>query len=119
MKRPSHKELSKKIREAKQAVGTGRIAILNQSVIACDALKLGYLIEEDLVSVLSSLLDEISPENYVGKRPPEKSYEEEIKDLYLYAFKIKSSWFRCRVYLKFTLTGGNLWLVSLHQDREK
>jgi len=119
MKRPSHKELSKRIREAKEAVGKGRIAILNQSVIACDALELGYLIEEDLVSVLSGFLDEISPENYVGKRPPEKSYEEELKDLDLYAFRVESSCFRCRVYLKFTLTGGDLWLVSLHQDREK
>lgn len=119
MQRPSHKELFKKIREAREAVGDGRITILTQNVIACDALELGYLIEEDLVSVLSGLLDEISPENYVGKRPPDKSYEEEIKDLDLFAFKVESSCFRCRVYLKFALTGGDLWLVSLHQDREK
>ncbi|MDY6987627.1 MAG: hypothetical protein SWQ30_06160 [Thermodesulfobacteriota bacterium] len=119
MKRPSNKELSKKIREARDAAGKGQIAILNQVVISCDALELGSLVEEDLVSVLSGLLDDISPENYVGKRPPEKSYEEEIKDLDLFAFKVQSSWFRCRVYLKFTLTGGDLWLVSLHQDREK
>ena len=69
--------------------------------------------------MLSGFLDEISPENYVGKRPPEKSYEQEIKDLDLFAFRVESSWFRRRVYLKFTLTGDNLWLVSLHQDREK
>jgi len=69
--------------------------------------------------VLSGLLDEISPKSYVGKRPPEKSYQEEIKDLDLFAFNVESSWFRCRVYLKFVLTGGDLWLVSLHQDREK
>ena len=119
MQRPSHKELFKKIREARNAVEEGQVGILNPDVIACDALDLGYLIEEDLVSVLSGLLDEILPENYVGKRPPEKSYQEDIKDLDLFAFKVESSLFRCRVYLKFTLTGGHLWLVSLHQDREK
>jgi hypothetical protein len=119
MQRPSYKELFKKIREAREAVAKGRIVILNQNVIGCDALELGYLIEEEIVNVLSGLLDEILPKNYVGKRPPEKSYEDEIKDLDLFAFKVESSWFRCRIYLKFALTGGSLWLISLHQDREK
>jgi hypothetical protein len=119
MQRPSHKELFKKIREAREAVAERRISILNQDVIACDALELGYLIEEELISVLSGLLDEISPENYAGKRPPERSYEKEIKELDLFAFKVESSRFRCRVYLKFALTGGDVWLVSLHQDRER
>ena len=76
--RPSYKELFKKIREVREAVADGRIIILNQDVIACDALEPGYLIEEDLVSVLSGLLDEISPE---------KSYKKKIKDLDLFAFR--------------------------------
>ena len=75
MQRPSYKEVFNKIKEAKKAVAEKRIIILNQDVIACDALELGYLIEEDLVNVFSELLNEISPENYVGKRPPQKSYE--------------------------------------------
>jgi hypothetical protein len=119
MKRPSHKELSKKIREAKKAVSENRIILINQDVIACDALELGYLIEQELAGVLSGLLDEISPENYAGKRPPERSYEKEIEDLDLFAFKVESSRFRCIVYVKFALAGGDIWLVSLHQDRRK
>jgi len=117
MKRPSHKELTKKIREAEKAVSEGRIIILNQEVIACDALELGYLIEQELAEVLFGLLDEISPENYAGKRPPQRSYKKEIEDLDLFAFKVESSRFRCRVYVKFALAGGDIWLVSLHQDR--
>jgi len=119
MKRPSHKELYNKIRGAKEAVSSGLVNIINQEVIVCDALELDYLIVSDLLNVLSSLLDEISPENYVGKKPPEKSYEQDIQDMDLFAFRVDSSWFKCKVYLKFALYDGELWLVSLHQHREK
>ena len=119
MQRPSYKELFNKIKEAKKAVAEKRIILLNQNVIACDALELGYLIEEDLVNVLSELLNEILPENYVGKRPPQKSYEQDIKDLDLFAFKLDSTRFGCKVYLKFTLGGDDFWLVSLHRDRKE
>ena len=119
MKRPSHKELYNKIRGAKEAVSSGLVNIINQEVIACDALELDYLIESDLLNVLSSLLGEISPDNYVGKKPPEKSYEHKIQNMDLFAFRMDSSWFKCKVYLKFALYDGELWLVSLHQHRER
>ena len=54
MKRPSDKEVFKRIKEAQEAVAEGRIAILNQGVIASDALELGYLVEEKLESLLLS-----------------------------------------------------------------
>lgn len=82
-------------------------------------MELGYLIESDLIGVLTSLLNEITPNNYVGKRPPEKSYERQIEDLELFAFKAESSWFNCTVYFKFSLYDNELWVVSLHQNREK
>jgi hypothetical protein len=40
MKRPSDKEIYKRIREAKEAVAEGRITLLNQVAIAYDALEL-------------------------------------------------------------------------------
>jgi hypothetical protein len=70
MKRPSNREIFKRIKEARQAVAEGRIAILNQGGIASEALELGYLVEEELRTLLSELLDMISPTHYVGTRPP-------------------------------------------------
>lgn len=119
MLRPTHKELSNKIREAKKAVSKKAISVIKPDVIASDALELGYHFENDLLKVIKSLLDEISPGNYAGSKPPQKSYEDEIKDTDLFAFNVESSWFGCGIYLKFTVFDDKFWLVSLHKNREE
>jgi len=48
MKRQSHKELEKKLREAGKAVSENRIALLNQIAISADAIELEYNIETEL-----------------------------------------------------------------------
>ena len=48
MKRPTDKEIIKRIKEAQEAVAEGRIGILNQEATASDALELGYSVNEDL-----------------------------------------------------------------------
>ena len=117
MKRPSDKEIIKRIREAQEAVAKGRLAILNQEVMAADALELAYLVKGELESVLSELLDLISPAHYVGTRPPQRSYEQAIKDLELFAFEVISPRFKSPIYFKFASSIGILWLVSLHKSR--
>lgn len=117
MKRPFHKELYGKIREAKRAVSEGEVLIVEQEVVAADALELEYLIETELLDVLQELLEETSPGHYAGTRPPQRSYEREIEGLELFAFVVESMRFKCRVYFKFALAEGFFWLVSLHQDR--
>ena len=119
MKRPSDKEIIKRISEAREVVAKGRIAILNQEAIASDALELGYLVKEELESVLSELLDLISPGHYVGTRPPQRSYERTIKDLELFAFEVTSTHFRHPIYFQFTVKSGTLWLVSLHKTKRE
>jgi len=79
--RPSAKEINKKIREARAAIAEGRVAIFHQDVIAMDALELGYLIESELPDVLLQLFYEISPAHYAGTRPPQRSYEKDIREL--------------------------------------
>jgi len=117
MKRPSYKELSKKVREAKQAVSQGHVLILEQEDVAQDALELEYVIETELFTILQELIEETNPDHYVGARPPQKSYKHEIEGLELFAFVVESSRFNCRIYYKFALDQSMLWLVSLHQDR--
>lgn len=117
MQRPSNKELFGKLREARAAVQKGNIFPLDQDVIAEDAIELGYDIGDELQQVLTELLDESTVHHYAGSRPPQKSYKQEIEGLELFAFVVESRRFAGRVYFKFAIIEGLLWLVSLHQDR--
>ena len=117
MKRPSYKELNKKIQQAREAVLESRISILDPEIIAADALEIGYLVK-DISNVLYDIVDEITPSNYVGQRPPQRSYEDKIKGCELFAFKLKNMLLGCEIYLKFALKEGLMWLVSFHQHRE-
>ena len=119
MRRPSNKELFNKILEAKRAVSQGQVLILEQETIAQDALELEYVIETELLTILQELVEETNPQNYAGARPPQRSYERKIEGLELFAYVVESSHFKCRIYYKFALAEGVLWLVSLHQDRGK
>jgi hypothetical protein len=116
MNRPTHKEPYNKIKAAKEAVSNNSILIINPDSIAADALDLDYLIE-NLPGILASLLDEISPNDYAGRYPPERAYEVQVKERELFPFKWQSELFGCRIYLKFVLIENILWLVSLHRDR--
>ncbi len=117
MDRPSKKELFNKIREAKAAIAGDRIQIVEAEVIAADAIELGYDIESDLKEILQHLLETLSPEDYRGSRPPDRSYERKIQGLDLFAFVVGISCFDYPVYIKFALTQDTFWLVSLHRDR--
>jgi hypothetical protein len=117
MSQPFYKELFNKLRDARNAVENDQIALLNQLSIAADAIELEYDIESELNTVLMGLLETATPHDYTGRRPPQRSYEQDIEGLELFAFTVESRRFNCRVYIKFTLTDGTLWLVSLHQDR--
>jgi hypothetical protein len=117
MERPSNKELFGKLRNAKAAVRNEDVFLIDPYVIAEDAIELGYDIGSELLAVLGELLEETSVSHYGGFRPPQRSYKSEIEGLELFPFVVDSRRFKCRVYFKFTLSRGSLWLVSLHQDR--
>jgi hypothetical protein len=118
MNRPSHKEISRKLTLAKGAVLENRISILNPVSVATDTLELGLNLR-NISNILSDLLEEIEPDDYAGQYPPQRSYEDEIKDCELLAFRWLSKKLGCRVYFKFTLKETRLWLVSLHEDRKE
>ena len=118
MGRPSHREIYAKIKQAKEAVSQNRISILNPMSVAADALELGINIR-GISSILVDLLKEITPKDYAGQYPPQRSYEDEIRDCELLAFRWLSKKLGCRVYLKFTIKGSRMWLVSFHEDRKE
>jgi hypothetical protein len=118
MGRPSHKEINRKIKQAKQAVSENQFSILNPVSIAADAIELGVDLQE-ISFTLVELLEEITLNHYVGQYPPQRSYERKIKGYELLAFRWLSKTLGCRVYLKFTMKGNRMWLVSLHEDRKE
>jgi hypothetical protein len=118
MDRPSHKEINRKIKQAKEAVSENQFSILNPFIIAADALGLGVNLQNNSY-ILIDLLEEISPDHYVGQYPPQRSYEHEIEGCELLAFRWLSKKLGCRVYLKFTIKGNRMWLVSFHEDRKE
>ena len=117
MERPSNKELFGKLRDAKTSVRNESVFLIDQDVIAEDAIELGYDIGDELFEVLEELLEGTSLIHYAGSRPPQRSYKKEIEGLELFSFVVESSRFKCRVFFKFALKEGSLWLVSLHKDR--
>ena len=119
MLRPSNKELFGKLRSAKSALENDCVFLIDQDVIAEDAIELGYDIGSDLFKILAELFEETAPTHYAGSRPPQRSYKQNIEGLELFPFVVDSQRFKCRVYFKFAIAEGSLWLVSLHQDRPK
>jgi len=118
VKRPSHRELDGKIRKAREAVQRSQLLILEPAVLASDALELGFDIQ-DIPEILLDLLDSVSPREYIGQHPPERSYKDQIIDCELFAFQCFSRYLGCNVYLKFALKGEHLWVVSLHEPKKR
>jgi len=116
MRCPSFKEINQKIKQAEKAISEHRISLINPINIATDALELGFCVE-GIDSILIKLLEEITPRDYLGQSPPQRSYEDKITGCELYPFRWMSRHLGCRVYLKFTLKQSQFWLVSLHEDR--
>ncbi len=118
-RRPTHKELDNKIKLAREVVKKGKdhIMLIKGAGIEAAALELDYRIK-DLPESLLLVLDEVTPGNYIGPRPPVQSYKHEISGSELCIFKIFSNHFECDVYLKFAIKNEILWLVSFHKDRE-
>lgn len=116
--RPSVKEINSKIKTALRLCQEGKICFVDNAVIVADLLELDLLLDEFLEK-LPSLFKEIKPADYVGGRPPQKSYKEIIRNCELFAFRWYSQTVGCKVYIKFCIKGTTLYIVSFHKDRSQ
>jgi hypothetical protein len=116
-KRPTDRELTKRLDDAKEFLKNryGVFATPSKAVSELNDLDIGDA--NDVWQLIRELLEEISPKDYKGSRPPQKSYEKAIAGLELLAF----SWWspRCvkQMYIKFVLKNERYYYVSLHQSR--
>ena len=125
---PTHRELSKKIREALSLVKNGRWSPGQPVKLKADfdELEKEFDIEmallEDQEKILLAVLNEIKPEHYAGTHPPTKAYETTVKGRDLFAFAWKSPFFDGQeMYFKFCMNGTDdrkrVFILSIHPSR--
>ena len=116
-KRPSDRELTKRLNEAKKFLKNRYGLFANQSKAVGELNDLDIGETDDVWLLIRELLDEITPKDYKGSRPPQKSYEKAIAGLELLAFSWWSLKYAKQMYIKFVLKDGRYYYVSLHQSR--
>lgn len=116
-KRPSDKELLKKISNAKEFLKKRNGLFANPSKAVGELTDLNICDTNDIWPLIEALLEEISPADYCGSKPPQKSYEKAIAGLELLAFTWWSPRFNQRMYIKFVLKNERYYYVSLHKSR--
>jgi hypothetical protein len=119
--RPSTKELWKKINQAREVFTARGFRPVDPSKLAANFTTLNLFSSQEQSDALLAALQEITPQNYSGARPPDKSYEVEVRGDDLFAFAWTSNYFGRRMYFKFCLHAdgeGNhsLCVASLHKE---
>jgi hypothetical protein len=114
--RPSDRELDKRLNEAKEFLKNRHGAFANQSKVVGELNDLDIGDANDIWQLIRELLEEITPKDYRGARPPQKSYEKAIAGLELLAFSWWSVKCAKQMYIKFVLKSERYYYVSLHQS---
>jgi hypothetical protein len=119
--RPSSKEIHGKVILALELLRSGRWQIGLTKHLTGDLAELELDATQDLPDLLIVLLEEIKaagPVNcYAGTRPPQRSYEREIRDLELWAYHWQSRQLQKRMYIKFAIKKQCYIYVDCHEDR--
>ena len=125
--RPSHKERSKKLREAMEALAAGRRVVIGEERhFTEDLQELRSGSAEIHFGKISEFLEEIAStggaECYTGSYPPYRCYHKGFADVELFAFSWDSSSEGRKMYLKFGIrlnkkTGVPTYLyLNCHED---
>ena len=129
-KRPSYRELDKKLTEVRSLIRDQRWLPAEVSKLKAnfDSLEQRFGVDttttEDQTTLLLKAAQEVTPDDYAGARPPQEAYEHEIKGEDLFAFRWKSvSFGNVDMYFKFCLKGTDkgrkAYICSIHEHKEK
>ncbi|WP_228547106.1 hypothetical protein [Candidatus Neptunochlamydia vexilliferae] len=92
MKRPTFREIDKRLKEAKEALKNRCVAFANPGKVVGELMSLEVGPTDEIWDLILKLIDEIGLKDYKGAYPPLKSYESKIQNHDLWAF---SSKYRC------------------------
>jgi hypothetical protein len=117
--RPSDGELDKKIKAAKSSLVTQNGLYANLAKVVGELNELEIESPNQIWKLILELLDEITPGDYSGGRPPQKAYEKAIEKSELFAFCWHSRKLGKKIYIKFAVKENRYYYVSLHESRSK
>jgi hypothetical protein len=117
--RPSDGELDKKIKAAKAALRAQSGVYANLNKVVGELYELEIESPSQIWKLILELLDEICPKDYIGARPPQRSYEKTIENQELFAFCWNSRKLGKKMYIKFALKENRYYYVSLHRSKER
>ena len=114
MKRPSRREIDKRLKEAKEALQKNQVYFANFSKTyrELENLEIGETFE--IWDLILKLLDEIKVQNYTGQYPPKLNTEPCGVGSELWAFHWNSRILGKEMYLKFSIKDSFFYYVSLH-----
>lgn len=123
--RPSHKELSGKLRKARQLLTSRSDGYrpVDQEKLGMDFYSLELFTPEEQVEALRAAFAEVKSNKYCGHHPPDRAFETVVKDEEIFTFKWQSGYFSKKMYLKFCFCdsvefeGEELFVFSLHEDQ--
>lgn len=122
--RPSHKELTGKLRKARELLASPSDGYIAADLkLASNFYSLDLFSREDQDEALRAAFSEVTAQHYSGKRPPERAFECAVKDEEIFTFIWQSVFFRKKMYLKFCFhdssefEGEYLCVLSLHEDQ--
>ncbi len=119
IQRPTGREVDKRLKEAKEALKSRRVAFANLPKCLGELMRLEIGDADEVWDLLLDLLEEITIGDYAGGRPPQKNTEPDGTGAELYAFCWNSHRYGKRMYLKFAIKDGTYYYVSLHESRIK
>jgi len=103
------------------AIRNNRFQLGPPKHLSSDLAELQLATAQDLPNLLIVLLEEIKNAGpitcYAGTRPPQRSYEPEVRNLELWAYSWHSARFQKRMYVKFALKKQWYIHVDCHEDR--
>ncbi len=117
--RPSYHELGKRLNEAKGVLKKQFGLFANLSKASGELTALGIGDSNEVWLLIKDLLEEITPEDYVGTKPPQRCYEKSAEGLELFAFSWWSPKLIKNMYIKFVLKNERYYYISLHQSRSE
>jgi hypothetical protein len=119
LNRPSDRELTKKILEARAFLKERNGLFANLNKVVGELYELGVEAPNQVWQLILVLLEEISLKDYAGGRPPQKATERAIENRELFAFCWQSAKLGKLMYIKFALVERRYYYVSLHVSKEK
>lgn len=117
MKRPSGREIDKRLNEAREAVQNRRVLFANEKKTYGELEDLGIGDTSEVWDLIDNLLDEIEISDYAGQYPPKLNTEPRGIGCELWAFHWNSQTLGKEMYLKFSIEESVFYYVSLHESK--